>query len=57
MNYKSESNIFVNLRCMQWSNTEAELYAGAGVTTDSVPEAEWEETEMKMNTLLKVIEK
>lgn len=57
VNYKSESNLFVNLRCMQWSNTEAELYAGAGVTSDSIPEAEWEETEMKMNTLLKVIEK
>ncbi|MGE0590021.1 MAG: chorismate-binding protein [Cyclobacteriaceae bacterium] len=57
INYKGESNLFVNLRCMQWSNSEAELYAGAGVTIDSIPEAEWEETEMKMNTLLKVIEK
>ena len=56
INYKNESNLFVNLRCMQWSYREAELYAGAGVTIDSIPEAEWEETEMKMNTLLKVIE-
>jgi isochorismate synthase len=31
------------------------LYAGAGVTIDSVPENEWEETEMKLNTLLNVI--
>jgi isochorismate synthase len=31
------------------------LYAGAGVTADSIPEKEWEETEMKMNTLLDVI--
>jgi isochorismate synthase len=31
------------------------LYAGAGVTADSDPQKEYEETEMKMATLLKVI--
>jgi isochorismate synthase len=32
------------------------LYAGAGITQDSIPEKEWEETELKLNTLLRVIE-
>lgn len=47
--------LFVNLRCMQLTGGQAILYAGAGVTADSVPESEWEETEIKLNTLLKVI--
>jgi isochorismate synthase len=47
--------LFVNLRCMQLAGDHAILYAGAGVTADSVPESEWEETEIKLNTLLKVI--
>lgn len=47
--------IFVNLRCMQVLEKQALVYAGAGVTADSVPEHEWDETEMKLNTLLNVI--
>jgi isochorismate synthase len=50
-------NIFVNLRCMQLLDSKAILYAGAGVTIDSVPENEWNETEIKFNTLLNVIRK
>jgi isochorismate synthase len=50
-------NIFVNLRCMQLLDSKAILYAGAGVTIDSVPENEWNETEIKFNTLLNVINK
>jgi isochorismate synthase len=48
-------HIYVNLRCMQLFEQHAIVYAGAGVTVDSVPEHEWEETEMKLNTLLNVI--
>jgi isochorismate synthase len=33
------------------------LYVGGGITMESVPEAEWEETELKANTLLAVIQK
>jgi isochorismate synthase len=40
---------------MQLIGNQAVLYAGAGVTADSIPESEWEETEIKLNTLLKVI--
>jgi isochorismate synthase len=55
VNMNNNINIFVNLRCMQLFEGQATVYAGAGVTVDSVPEHEWEETEMKLNTLLNVI--
>lgn len=57
VNVEEESHVFVNLRCMQLLQQRALLYAGAGVTADSEPEKEWEETEIKMNTLLHVIRK
>lgn len=55
VNFHRDTHIFVNLRCMQVLENSAVLYAGAGVTLDSVPEQEWTETEMKFNTLLSVI--
>ena len=55
VNVQNNINIFVNLRCMQLFENQAIVYAGAGVTIDSIPEHEWEETEMKLNTLLNVI--
>jgi isochorismate synthase len=55
VNINNNINIFVNLRCMQLFEGQAIVYAGAGVTADSVPEHEWEETEMKLDTLLNVI--
>jgi isochorismate synthase len=56
VNVDNNTDIFVNLRCMQLLPGKGIVYAGAGVTVDSVPEQEWEETEMKMNTLLRVIQ-
>ena len=55
VNINNSICLFVNLRCMQLADTDAILYAGAGVTADSIPESEWDETEIKLNTLLKVI--
>jgi isochorismate synthase len=55
VNVNNDVNLFVNLRCMQIQGSHAILYAGAGVTIDSAAEEEWAETEMKFNTLLKVI--
>jgi isochorismate synthase len=55
VNVYGNINVFVNLRCMQLLDGEAILYAGAGITTDSIPEEEFEETEMKFNTLRNVI--
>jgi isochorismate synthase len=55
VNIDQETHIYVNLRCMRVGQQEAILYAGAGVTIDSVPALEWEETVNKMNTLRQVI--
>ncbi len=51
-----EFSFFVNLRCMQLFENSLVLYAGGGITKDSDPQAEWEETEAKMQTLLKVLQ-
>lgn len=56
VNFDNETTLFVNLRCMQWCANAAILYAGAGVTVDSIPKKEWEETEMKLKTLLQVLQ-
>jgi isochorismate synthase len=55
VNIKKESHVFVNLRCMQLFSEKIRLYAGAGVTADSIVEMEWNETEMKMSNLQKII--
>ncbi len=55
VNVYNNIDLFVNLRCMEMSGNQAILYAGAGVTIDSIPENEWSETEMKFNTLLNII--
>lgn len=49
------SHLFVHIRCMKLEGKVATLYAGAGLTEDSIPEREWQETEMKCETLLSVI--
>ena len=55
VNMDGVSRLYVNLRCMQILRTRAVLYAGAGITHDSVPEKEWEETALKCQTLLDVM--
>ncbi len=56
VNTENDTDIFVNLRCMKViSGQSAEIFAGAGVTIDSIPEKEWLETKMKMETLLKLL--
>ncbi len=50
-----ESHIFVNLRTMKIEKNIATLYAGCGITADSNAEKEWNETEMKTQTLGRVI--
>lgn len=55
INLEGKSNLFVNLRCMQLLEKQAILYAGAGVTSDSNPEKEYQETEIKFKTLLNVL--
>ena len=49
--------LFVNLRCMQVLSDRLVLHIGAGITSESVPEDEWAETEIKADTLLSIIHK
>jgi isochorismate synthase len=49
-------DLFVNLRCMKVGTQQAELFVGGGITKDSDPQAEWEETILKLQTLLSKIE-
>lgn len=46
---------FVNLRSALLTGRRSHLYCGGGITSLSDPGAEWEETEFKAMTLLKVI--
>ena len=52
---KKETALFVNLRCMKLSGGTAEIFIGGGITKDSNPEAEWEETVNKSQTMKKVL--
>jgi isochorismate synthase len=49
------ARLYVNLRCLQLRADEAILYAGTGLTVDSDPEREWQETEMKLQTVGTVV--
>lgn len=55
INFESSTDLFVNLRCLRLSDGKLRFYAGAGITEDSVPAKEYEETEMKMNVLQRLI--
>jgi len=52
---KTKTELFVNLRCMQMVDEKAIIYVGGGITKDSVPEKEWEETVAKSNTILSIL--
>lgn len=56
VNIEGETAIYVNLRCAKLLANHAVLYAGAGVTEDSIPEKEWEETELKCDIIGKFIQ-
>lgn len=54
-NIDGSTYLFVNLRCMKVEKNKARLYAGAGITEDSNPQAELKETELKMSVLKNLI--
>ncbi len=58
-NTRHPSRLYINLRSMHFlpGIRRAVLYAGGGITAASQPEKEWEETRLKMNTLLSILEK
>lgn len=52
---KKSSFLYVNLRCIQLKEKTALIYVGGGITQDSVPEKEWDETVSKSATMLAAI--
>lgn len=57
VNIEERMLLYVNIRCMQILPDRLVLYVGAGITSDSVASDEWDETEIKADTLLSVIHK
>ena len=49
------SELFVNLRCMKINNNTATIFVGGGITKDSNPKKEWEETVAKTNTMKNIL--
>lgn len=49
------SDLYVNLRCMEIKNNTATVHVGCGITKNSIPEKEWEETVNKTQTMKMVI--
>lgn len=48
-------SLYVTLRCMQIYHDRCRLYAGGGLLPDSDEEAEWQETELKMQPMLHLL--
>jgi isochorismate synthase len=51
LNRNNKTDLFVNLRCMKIKENHAQIYVGCGITKDSVPKKEWEETKNKSMTI------
>lgn len=67
LNIENKTDLFVNLRCMEievsssrklsgLAMTKAHLFMGCGVTKDSIPEKEWEESVNKSMTMKRILE-
>lgn len=55
LNIGNEKYSFATIRCARFSANQVRYYAGAGITIDSSPEAEWEETLTKIDVLKKAL--
>lgn len=55
LNIDNSTNLFVNLRCMQLNSNMASIYIGGGITIDSNPKKEWEETVSKAEVMKNVL--
>ncbi len=51
LNMENQTDLYVNLRCLQIQEQKVRLYVGGGITKDSNPEDEWEETLNKSGVL------
>lgn len=51
LNVNNQTNLFVNIRCATLKGSDATLYVGCGITEQSVPEDEFQETVNKSSTM------
>lgn len=54
-NKNNQTDLFVNLRCLEVENDVVNIYVGCGITKDSNPEKEFIETENKSMTMRNVL--
>jgi len=55
LNLDKKTDLYVNLRCMELNDTHVRIFVGGGITKDSVPEDEWNETVNKAAVLGKFL--
>ena len=55
LSIEEKTNLFVTLRCMELFSNGYCLYAGGGILNDSTEEQEWQETEIKLDTMRNII--
>jgi len=55
MNVDCRTELFVNLRCVEFKDNTAIIYVGGGVTEESIPEKEWEETVAKTRIIKNIL--
>jgi len=55
LSQEGKTDLYVNLRCARMTDKGLVLYAGGGLMPDSELKSEWEETEVKLQTLLSLI--
>lgn len=62
LNVNNQTDLFVNLRCMEievdskLKISKAHLFMGCGITKDSIPEKEWEESVNKSATMKRILD-
>jgi menaquinone-specific isochorismate synthase len=55
LDYEGNGMFAVAIRSAVSVGNETLLYAGAGIVADSVPEKEWQETELKFRPLMEAL--
>lgn len=56
LNMENKTDLFVNLRCMKILKCKLAMFVGGGLTAKSDPQKEWDETELKAQTLLNLLQ-
>lgn len=53
---QGQTHLYVTLRCMQLLCSHVRLYAGGGILCDSKEPMEWQETEIKLDTMRRLLQ-